>query len=214
MLCSSGAKAEDRPLLIEMLARFGVTDAVNRAGHVPIAVTSARRPFRKPASGRCLHVTLGQPDSAAEPARRYVDPSPSDRASAPAPPFSQLGIVTSRPSTPRTRSQAAVTSASVIVPSASIPAARQNRSKLARTFVNASSTARSPATSRCDISRHGVALLCGISTPSLPVQGQSRPLQKFNRTQDIPTARSLTAFVAKPAAGVIAAAPLAINGSG
>src|SRR5262249_32441266 len=42
-------------------------------------------------------------------------------------------------------------------------------------------------TSRCDISRHGVALLCGISTPSLPAQGgQRRPLQKFNRTRDIP----------------------------
>jgi hypothetical protein len=34
-----------------------------------------------------------------------------------------------------------VTSASIIVPSASIPAARQNRSKLARTSANASSTA-------------------------------------------------------------------------
>lgn len=42
-------------------------------------------------------------------------------------------------------------------------------------------------TSRCDISRHGVALLCGISTPSLPAQGgQRRPLQKLNRTRDIP----------------------------
>jgi hypothetical protein len=37
--------------------------------------------------------------------------------------------------------QAAVTSASIIVLSASIPAARQNRSKLARTSANASSTA-------------------------------------------------------------------------
>src|SRR5439155_24741018 len=37
--------------------------------------------------------------------------------------------------------QAAVTSASIIVPSASIPAARQNRSKLARTSAYASSTA-------------------------------------------------------------------------
>ncbi|WFU45989.1 ABC transporter substrate binding protein (plasmid) [Bradyrhizobium sp. CB82] len=34
-----------------------------------------------------------------------------------------------------------MTSASIIVPSASIPAARQNRSKLARTSANASSTA-------------------------------------------------------------------------
>lgn len=34
-----------------------------------------------------------------------------------------------------------MTSASIIVPSASIPAARQNRSKLARTSTNASSTA-------------------------------------------------------------------------
>src|SRR5439155_13628214 len=37
--------------------------------------------------------------------------------------------------------QAAVTSASIIVPSASIPAARQNRSKLARTSANDFSTA-------------------------------------------------------------------------
>ena len=41
----------------------------------------------------------------------------------------------------RTGRLTAVTSASIIVPSASIPAARQNRSKLARTSANASSTA-------------------------------------------------------------------------
>src|SRR6202521_4054847 len=102
---------------------------------------------------------------------RFIAQRPSQSSCAA---VSQLGIVTSRPSTPRTRGrstsilppwkpirpcvppqrcarraasrpwrgpQAAVTSASIIVPSASIPAARQNRSKLARTSANASSTA-------------------------------------------------------------------------
>src|SRR4051812_32950460 len=42
-------------------------------------------------------------------------------------------------------------------------------------------------TSRPSLSRHGAALLCGISTPSLPAQGgQRRPLQKFNRTSAKP----------------------------
>src|SRR4029077_1449658 len=46
-------------------------------------------------------------------------------------------------------------------------------------------------TSRCDISRHGVALLCGITTPSLPAQGgQRRPLQKIQQNPGHP--RSLT----------------------
>lgn len=31
------------------------------------------RRLRNPRSGRCRHVTLGQPDSAAEPARRHID---------------------------------------------------------------------------------------------------------------------------------------------
>src|ERR1700754_527931 len=102
---------------------------------------------------------------------RFIAQRPSQSSCAA---VSQLGIVTSRPSRPRTRGrstsilppwkpirprvrpqrcarraasrpwrgpQAAVTSASIIVPSASIPAARQNRSKLARTSANASSTA-------------------------------------------------------------------------
>src|SRR3982074_1471440 len=101
---------------------------------------------------------------------RFIAQRPSQSSCAA---VSQLGTVTSRPSTPRTRGrstsilppwkpirpcvrpqrcarraasrpwrgpQAAVTSASILVPSASIPAARQNRSKLARTSANASST--------------------------------------------------------------------------
>lgn len=31
------------------------------------------RRLRNPRSGRCRHITLGQPDSAAEPARRHID---------------------------------------------------------------------------------------------------------------------------------------------
>src|SRR5207342_1508858 len=102
---------------------------------------------------------------------RFIAQRPSQSSCAA---VSQLGIVTSRPSMPRTRGrstsilppwkpirprvrpqrcarraasrpwrrpQAAVTSASIIVSSASIPAARQNRSKLARTSANAPSTA-------------------------------------------------------------------------
>ncbi|MET4222385.1 hypothetical protein ABIB00_007622 [Bradyrhizobium sp. LB14.3] len=66
-----------------------------------------------------------------------------------------------------------------------VPAARQDWSKLARTSANASSTSLGrQRTSRSDISRLGVALVCGISTPSLPAQGgQRRPLQKINRTR-------------------------------
>lgn len=67
-----------------------------------------------------------------------------------------------------------------------VPAARQDSSKLARISANASSTRLGRRrTSRCDISRLGVALVCGISTPSLPAQGgQRRSLQKINRTRD------------------------------
>ncbi|TFV27178.1 hypothetical protein E4K64_39610 [Bradyrhizobium frederickii] len=55
--------------------------------------------------------------------------------------------------------------------------------------VTAACGPRHGRTSRCDISRHGVALLCGIS-PSLPAQGgQRRPPQKLNRTRDIPQIR-------------------------
>jgi hypothetical protein len=122
-------------------------------------------------------LTLGQPGSAAEPARRHIDqhqvhrpatepvllhsrfpardrdlaavhaPDPRaldlDLAAVEADP-SPRSAPTVRP--PRrvatvARPAGAVTSASIIVPSASIPAARQNRSKLARTSANASSTA-------------------------------------------------------------------------
>lgn len=67
-----------------------------------------------------------------------------------------------------------------------VPAARQDWSKLARTSANVSSTSLGRRrTSRCDISRLGVALVCGLSTPSLPAQGgQRQPLQKINRTRD------------------------------
>ncbi|MET4520149.1 hypothetical protein, partial [Bradyrhizobium sp. I1.7.5] len=42
-------------------------------------------------------------------------------------------------------------------------------------------------TSRCDISRHGVALLCGISTRAYRLKvGNADLFRKFNRTRDIP----------------------------
>jgi hypothetical protein len=78
-------------------------------------------------------------------------------------------------------------SAMFIASSASIPAAAEPIEAcphFRKRFVHSPGRRR---TSRCDISRHGVALLCGISTPSLPAQGgQRRPLQKFNRTRDNP----------------------------
>ncbi|MCK1272932.1 hypothetical protein ABIB75_007280 [Bradyrhizobium sp. GM2.2] len=57
--------------------------------------------------------------------------------------------------------------ASIIVPSASILVARQNQSKLARSSANefVHSPGRRPTGGR-DISRLGVSLLCGISTPT------------------------------------------------
>lgn len=104
--------------------------------------------FDTPRSGRCLHVTLRQPTARAN---RRVNTLISIKSIAQR--ASQCSCAAIVPGRNRdlagvhalTRSQAAVTSASVIVPSASIPAGRQNRSKLACTFANASSTARSPA---------------------------------------------------------------------
>ncbi|MGY4408566.1 hypothetical protein ACVWW4_000302 [Bradyrhizobium sp. LB7.1] len=182
------------------------------------------RRLRNPRSGRCRHVTLGQPDSAAEPARRHIDQHQVNRPAtepvllrrrfpardrdlaaihAPDPRALDLDLaaVETNPS-PR--------SAPMVRPPRHIatvarPAGRRHirlhhraerldpcrkaepieaRSHFRKRFVH--SPGRRP-TSRCDISRHGVALLCGISTPSLPAQGgQRRPLQKFKRTRGIP----------------------------
>src|SRR5437016_933877 len=41
--------------------------------------------------------------------------------------------------------------------------------------------------SRCSKFVHGVAFLCGISTPSLPAQGEQRRLSFFNIDRDNPT---------------------------
>lgn len=84
-----------------------------------------------------------------------------------------------RASRPWRGPQAAVTSASIIVPSALDPCRKaeliEARPHFCKRFVH--SPGRRP-TNRRDISRHGVALLCGMSTPSLPAQGgQRRPLQ-------------------------------------
>ncbi len=183
------------------------------------------RRLRNPRSGRCRHVTLGQPDSAAEPARRYIDQHQVHRpATEP--------VFLRRRFPARDRDLAAVhvpdpraldhdlaaveadpspRSAPTMRPPRRIatvarPAGRRHirlhhraerldprrkaepieaRPYFRKRFVH--SPGRRP-TSRCDISRYGVALLCGISTPSLSAQGgQRRPLQKFNRTRDIPT---------------------------
>lgn len=177
--------------------------------------------FENPRSGRCRHVTLGQPDSATESARRHIDQRQviAQRTSR-----SSCAAGSSSGSSPRGRPHpgpagarldlAAVEadlsprSARTVRPPRRVatvarragrrdirlhhraerlvPAARHDWSKLARTSANASSTSLGRRrTSRCDISRLGVALVCGISTASLPAQGgQRRPLQKINRTRD------------------------------
>src|SRR5712672_1572702 len=71
-----------------------------------------------------------------------------------------------------------------MVPSASIPAVRQNRSKLTETASQALSTAPIPVGSEAIdvVLTFFMALLsfCGISTPSLPAQGEQRRSSYFN----------------------------------
>src|SRR6185436_161019 len=71
-----------------------------------------------------------------------------------------------------------------MVPSASIPAVRQNRSKLTETASQALSTAPIPVGGKAvnGVIAFFMALLsfCGISTPSLPAQGEQRRSSYFN----------------------------------
>src|ERR1700676_5098805 len=71
-----------------------------------------------------------------------------------------------------------------MVPSASIPAVRQNRSKLIETASQALSTAPIPVGGKAvnGVIAFFMALLsfCGISTPSLPAQGEQRRSSYFN----------------------------------
>src|SRR4051794_8253006 len=58
------------------------------------------------------------------------------------------------------------------------------RPHLCKRFVHSPSRRQ---TSRCEISRHGVALLCGISTRAYRLKvGNADLFRKFNRTRDIP----------------------------
>src|SRR6478735_165185 len=71
-----------------------------------------------------------------------------------------------------------------MVPSASIPAVRQNRSKLTETASQALSTAPIPVRGKAvnGVIAFFMALLSfrGISTPSLPAQGEQRRSSYFN----------------------------------
>src|ERR1039457_4034444 len=71
-----------------------------------------------------------------------------------------------------------------MVPSASIPAVRQNRSKLTETASQALSTAPIPVGGKGvnGVIAFFMALLSfrGISTPSLPAQGEQRRFSYFN----------------------------------
>src|SRR5665811_1706208 len=71
-----------------------------------------------------------------------------------------------------------------MVPSASIPAVRQNRSKLIETASQALSTAPIPVGGKAvnGVIAFFMALLSfrGISTPSLPAQGEQRRSSYFN----------------------------------
>jgi hypothetical protein len=79
-----------------------------------------------------------------------------------------------------------------MVPSASIPAVRQNRSKLTETASQALSTAPIPVGGKAvnGVIAFFMALLSfrGISTPSLPAQGEQRRSSYFN----IPRGNSTT----------------------
>src|SRR5450759_1285403 len=78
-----------------------------------------------------------------------------------------------------------------MVPSASIPAVRQNRSKLTETASQALSTAPIPAGGKAvnGVIAFFMALLSfrGISTPSLPAQGEQRRSSYFNIPRGNPT---------------------------
>src|ERR1700738_3583300 len=78
-----------------------------------------------------------------------------------------------------------------MIPSASIPAVRQNRSKLTETASQALSTAPIPVGGKAvnGVIAFFMALLSfrGISTPSLPAQGEQRRSSYFN----IPRGNSL-----------------------
>src|SRR5207244_3684436 len=52
--------------------------------------------------------------------------------------------------------------------------------------------------SRCSKFVHGVAFLCGISTPSLPAQGEQRRLSFFNIDRDNPAIRAQSSFRMAP----------------
>src|ERR1017187_6079025 len=71
-----------------------------------------------------------------------------------------------------------------MVPSASIPAVRQNRSKLTETASQALSTAPIPVGGKAGngVLTFFMALLsfCGFDTPSLPAQGEQRRSSYFN----------------------------------
>src|SRR6266542_3551128 len=77
-----------------------------------------------------------------------------------------------------------------MVPSASIPAARQNRSKLADTSAHAIPTGPKTEGGKAValVLSLFMALLSfrGISTPSLPAQGEQRRSSFFNIRRDIP----------------------------
>src|SRR5665811_237490 len=71
-----------------------------------------------------------------------------------------------------------------MLPSASIPAVRQNRSKLTETASQALSTAPIPVGGKAvnGVLTFFMALLsfCGFDTPSLPAQGEQRRSSYFN----------------------------------
>src|SRR5260370_33018711 len=82
-----------------------------------------------------------------------------------------------------------------MVPSASIPAVRQNRSKLTETASQALSTVPIPVGGKAvnAVIAFFMALLSfrGISTPSLPAQGEQRRSSYFN----IPRGNSLSTWM-------------------
>src|ERR1700738_4692577 len=84
-----------------------------------------------------------------------------------------------------------------MIPSASIPAVRQNRSKLTETASQALSTAPIPVGGKAvnGVIAFFMALLSfrGISTPSLPAQGEQRRSFYFNIPRgNSPTRRDTT----------------------
>src|ERR1700676_2833551 len=88
-----------------------------------------------------------------------------------------------------------------MVPSASIPAVRQNRSKLSKTASQALSTAPIPVGGKAvnGVIAFFMALLSfrGISTPSLPAQGEQRRSCYFNIPRGNSTVDHLSTFLVK-----------------